>query len=425
MSFNKLYRLCICLGILINIQQVHARGFSIENLPVSTMNPSIPINETHGLMEALGGFDPNNSEWFKAHQLRIGGAISAGVTYNPDDPDDGYNFPVIFNDRSNEFQLNRFRLFIQRDINPDSNHWDIGGRADFVIGADARYTTALGLDDRLANSNRFNRVAFPQFYAQIFAPYGNGITAQIGHFFTVLGSASPFNSVSYVAYTEPSVHTGILLNTPLNSEINISAGAVLGSLNTLDNFAYAWNNWNFLGNITWTKKSTTVNFSLLSGDDTTRPHYFFSADLYPDDIYSNRLSRFQAHRTQYSLTINYDFAEKWHYKIQHDYGYQAKSIISNSSAQWYGIEQDLLYDVSDELTVGLRGDWFRDQNGLKVMIDGVPATYYSLTAGVFWKPLSWVTIRPELRYDHSNVRIYDDRTKYEQLTFGTNIVIKF
>ncbi len=80
----------------------------------------------------------------------------------------------------------------------------------------------------------------------------------------------------------------------------------------------------------------------------------------------------------------------------------------------------------DNLAAGVRGEWFRDQNGFRVCSPGRVAaatsgdgtsyaiggqvnnstcnygggaSYYAVTAGVNWKPLKWLNIRPNVRYD--------------------------
>lgn len=41
-----------------------------------------------------------------------------------------------------------------------------------------------------------------------------------------------------------------------------------------------------------------------------------------------------------------------------------------SDAEWYGVLTHLTYDVRDNLTAGVRGEWFRDQNGFRVCSPG-------------------------------------------------------
>lgn len=383
-----------------------AGGFSTD-ATVKDLPPPAD-SQTQGLIHALTGVNPNDIDLLKASNIRVGGALGAGITYNPASPTDRSNGPVIFNDRSNEAQFNRFRLFVQKDVDLSGKTWDIGGRFDFIVGADARYASALGLDDKFTSKNRFNKVALPQFYAQIFAPYGNGISAQVGRFFTLIGSATPFYSFSYTAFSEPSTHTGVLLSTPVNDRLSVSAGAVLGTVDTLDNFDRHPGTWNFLGSATWAKETTSATVSVITGDD--------NSDL-------SGLGTQASNRTHASVVLNQDFGQKWHYKFQHDYGYQAVGF-NQTAAHWYGIEQDVIYDVTRHVSAGLRGEWFRDQNGLKIMSDGLPATYYGITAGLFWKPLKWITLRPELRYDISSNPVYNDLTDRQQFTVAASFVIR-
>jgi hypothetical protein len=122
--------------------------------------------------------------------LSLGGWLSFGVAYNAAHPRDRSNFPVTFNDRASEFQLNQLNLFLERPANNESRHWDIGGRLDFMWGADSRFTQAAGhWDDDLIRSSRsrFYDIALPQAYVEIATPLARGATVKIGRFYTLLG----------------------------------------------------------------------------------------------------------------------------------------------------------------------------------------------------------------------------------------------
>ncbi|MGZ8914483.1 MAG: outer membrane beta-barrel protein, partial [Methylobacter sp.] len=62
-----------------------------------------------------------------------------------------------------------------------------------------------------------------------------------------------------------------------------------------------------------------------------------------------------------------------------------------------------------------------------------PATYYAITAGVTWKPLAWLSLRPNIRYDWvdgSNPKMFDVDAngvgqKTEQFLFSTDVTVKF
>jgi hypothetical protein len=106
----------------------------------------------------------------------------------------------------------------------------------------------------------------------------------------------------------------------------------------------------------------------------------------------------------------------------------------------------LTYDIKDNLTAGIRTEWFRDQNGFRVWspqriaaassngLDsyasgglnsnysgsnfGSGASYYGITAGLNWKPVKWLNIRPNVRYDWADGVQANGSNRY--LPFGNN-----
>jgi hypothetical protein len=294
----------------------------------------------------------------------------------------------------------------------ESNAWGFGGRMDLMFGTDSRFTQATGLDNNLISENnlRFYDLAIPQAYLEVFAPLGNGLTAKIGHFYTIIGQEvvmAPnnfFYSHSYtMQYAEPFTHTGVLLSYSLNNNFTLNAGSVTG----WDNFDENLANWNFLGGLSWTNDEATdaVSWSVISGD--------------VDDVTSEN-------RTMYSLVVSHSFTNQLHYVFQHDLGYQQQATASGKDAYWYGINQYMFYDFTNTISGGIRGEWFRDNNGARLNI-GTPGNYFALTAGVNWKPKDWLTLRPEVRYDwaDSNVNTYNNQTKNNQLEFAMDIILEF
>ncbi|HEX8873601.1 MAG TPA: outer membrane beta-barrel protein, partial [Nitrosospira sp.] len=77
--------------------------------------------------------------------VKVGGWINGGVTYNANNPANGYNGTVTFADRTGEPQLNQFNIFFQRTVVTEGKAFDIGGRFDFMFGTDAIYTQAFGI----------------------------------------------------------------------------------------------------------------------------------------------------------------------------------------------------------------------------------------------------------------------------------------
>lgn len=382
-----------------------------------------------GAIESLTGVNINETSFLKDNSITVGGWLSLGITYNAHSPRDHFNGPVTFNDRSSEFQVNQLNVFIERAVNKEGQDWDIGGRVDAMWGTDSLFTQAVGHwdDDMIRGTEdlRFYDIALPQAYAEVFAPIGNGVSAKIGHFYTLLGNEvvqAPnnfFYSHAYaMQYGEPFTHTGALLTYPLDKNLSLSAGAVTGPHNGADNFDRHLSNWNFLGGANYTSDDgkTVVAVAVTTGDDSDR-----ALD----------------NRTIGSIVITRHVREDLHYTFQHDHGLQ--EFDGGTEAEWYGVNQYLTYDVNEELAAGLRFEWFRDDDGARVLsaIRGAgitgDANFFEVSAGLNWKPQKWLLLRPEIRYDWADGKTdffdFDENagtaTRNGQFTFGANAVVTF
>ena len=78
----------------------------------------------------------------RENDIALGGWLALGGTYSTDNPDHHNNAPITFNDRSGEFQLNQFNLFLERLVDQESQQWNFGGRLDVMFGTDSRFTQA-------------------------------------------------------------------------------------------------------------------------------------------------------------------------------------------------------------------------------------------------------------------------------------------
>ncbi len=370
-----------------------------------------------GAIESLTSLNVNDASLLKDNGIEIGGWAAAGATYASHNGDHRSNAPISFNDRNNEFQLNQVNLFIERAVNTKGSDWDIGGRVDFMFGTDASYTQASGLDNQILGSTgnkTFNNydVAFPQAYAEIYAPIGNGLTAKIGHFYTNIGYevvTAPDNFFYSHAYTmlygEPFTHSGALLTYQVNDNISISGGAVTG----WDNFDRNGGDWSFLGGASWTSDDakTSIAASLITGENGD------------DSVDRNT--------TMYSIVLSHDINDKLHYVFQHDFGVTEDGAGAGDDSDWYGINQYLTYDLNEKVGLGLRGEWFSDSDG---RISGsYGANYYAVSAGVNYTPIEWLKFRPEVRYDwvdsNGSGGSYDNGNETDQVAISMDMIVTF
>ncbi|MDD5632159.1 MAG: porin [Methylococcales bacterium] len=388
-----------------------------------------------GAIKALTKYDINDAKFLKNNGIVIGGWTNAGITYNANYPSNGFNGPVTFGDRAGEFQMDQLNLFVQRAVATEGDKWDFGGRFDFMYGTDAIFTQAYGVPSFDINSaepksrsnwdlningtagNRFYGIALPQAYAEAYVPVGNGLNVKAGHFYTPIGYETvpaPDNFFYSHAYTmqygEPFTHTGVMGNYAVDKNWAVMGGVITGS--ATGGWDGGWNkqlgNWGGLFGATWTSddKGTSANIS---------------------GTYGGTSEQNSSPWALYSIVLKHNITDKTHLILQHDHGWAnntfdfATGTPNAIDAQWYGINSHLYYDLKDNLSIGMRAEWFRDQNGLRVcspgrvaaatngigysyaMPGGVAAcnaaSYYEVTAGLNWKPTKWLNLRPNVRYD--------------------------
>ncbi len=336
--------------------------------------------------------------------------IAGGYTYNDADPPGGFNGPLTFNDFSNEGQMNQLYLSFGRAVDKCNRCWDIGGRVDVLYGTDYFFTTADGLETEEDGRPHWNSddgsrrrggytyadygVAMPQAYGELFIPLGTGLSVKIGHFYTPLGYESVqapenfFYSHSYTfQYGNPFTHTGVMFDWAIGSKFNAY-------------FAYTegWNNWedingkpNFLTGFTWCpSRVASLAFGVSTGNE---------------DLAG------QNNRSLYNIVYTRRFGQLT-YVLEHSFGMEANAEVDENfetdSAKWYGLVQYFYMDISPTLTAGMRVDWFRDQDRTRVLqlpfeTGASGGNYVGLTMGANWKPTCNLLLRPEIRYDYSDV----------------------
>ncbi len=202
---------------------------------ISNENTDPQTSSDAGMIEALTGFNLNETAFMKDTGFSVGLSASAGITGNTNGGTT--NSPIGFNDRVNEVLFNELNFYIERAVNTEGNQWDVGGRMDFMYGTDARFTQASGWDNEwwVNEDGGYYNIAMPQLYLEVFAPLGNGVTAKLGHFYTSIGYEvvpAPDNFFYSHAYTmlygEPFTHTGAMFSYDIDDNFSVNGGAVMG-----------------------------------------------------------------------------------------------------------------------------------------------------------------------------------------------------
>lgn len=432
----------------------HATSDSTNIQPVSHLE-SVVMSEPEPT-KSFPGCDAPYHEFFEKHRepLSLGGWLQQGFTFNPSDPDNRSNSPVLFNDPSNDYQLNQFYLYAERKVETSPSSWGLGGRVDLNYGTDSRFVTIPGLEREQDRTRRWNSessdygLAIPQAYVEIgtpIGPFGSSIIA--GHFLAQSGYESftaPDNffyshSYSFV-YGQPFTHSGAIWNVKLSPTFAASIGGTTGWDNLYSDIDQWGVRYAILKQLY--EGRTTIGLTGHSGQDYTGVRTVDGEKM--DD------------RHWVNLLLKHQFNRDWYYVLSGDFGYQkgAVVVLDNTlntvgfdDGHWWGVTQYLVHQLNTRWSSGLRLEWFRDEGNSRVGLPieytvGGPAfdggDYVALTGGVNFKPHKNVLLRSELRWDYSNVesnpdipggvagiRPFDDRSSDNQITVGLDAVVVF
>jgi hypothetical protein len=417
----------------------------------SAMLCSCDLQTHHGTCPAC---NQRQRTWLNDSSFFAGGWLQQGVTLNPDDPNNRLNAPVLFNDRSNDYQLNQLYFYLGKESQIDGTNWDWGARFDLNYGTDSRFVTVPGLEEHDDRTPRWNSetsdygLALPQAYLDIGTPIGPyGSTIRVGHFYALAGYetfAAPDNffyshSYSYL-YGQPFTYSGAMWFAKLRPTV---AGAVAVTTGW-DSLYSEGDEWGIRAGLM--KKSiddrTTLALSGYAGNEFTGITTLGGPQ---DDA-----------RVWANLVLRHYLQPKLYYVLELEFGRQDGAVvvldtlnntIGFDDGQWWGINQYLVHQFNECWSAGLRVEWFRDEGNSRV---GVPIEYdpggpvfdgndyFELTAGLNWRPHSRVLLRQEIRWDNSDVksnpnvpggiagiRPFDDRSDDNQLTIATDLILNF
>jgi hypothetical protein len=283
-------------------------------------------------------------------------------------------------------------------------------------------------------NQQFYGLAIPQAYLEA---GDQDFSVKVGHFYTIVGYESvqsPNNFFYSHAYSYqfagPFTHWGGLASWHPSSNWEIQAGPTLG-WNTL----YANSNHvSFLGGIKYTddSKKWWSSFAVTTGEENAvRAALPVVTAANPPEAPNS-----YANRTRYSYLLDLTPTDRWEYVFHHWLGFQENGAPGGATAWWYGIDQYLYYKLTNELRVGARVEWFRDEEGTRVGLDRpdnpnkppLAGNYFSMTFGFNYSPCPNFVLRPELRYDTvgNNTRLpYDDGTKNYQFMLGVDAILHF
>lgn len=356
------------------------------------------------LMAALDGLGLGDA--LDAAGVRVFGHLEGSWTYQASAPPGNAIGGRAYDFEHEDPTFNQWMLAIERAVTVGPERWDLGGRMEWMWGADARKIHSTGLFDHYAMDPE-NQFDLTQAYLDLAVPVGNGLRLRAGKFVTLYGyevidpTGNPLYSHSYLFGAIPFTQTGIMGTYAFNDHWTLDAGVTRGWDDALEDDNGAMD---FLGRLTWTLDERTT-LSLVAG---TGPQRGGDNGVY---------------RTALNVLMNRKLDDRW------SVGAEGLWVMDGGmDSQWYGTAGYVSYTVCDQLSVNGRGEWFRDEDGA---VYGAATSLYEATLGLTVTPLpgnrwlQYLVLRPEVRFDYAQQAFFDGGTQHDQWTFAIDAVYSY
>lgn len=361
--------------------------------------------------------------------IQLYGHAEGSYTYNFDDPPSSlsdYQLPVgkfidnpgrVFDVEHDKVLLNQLTLNVERVVDVTKGQFDVGGRVEFMYGADARFLHANGMFDNHDDDDTVrvtggpqNHFDIPQLYLDFAVPVGNGLRIRAGKF-TFFKQHDPNASVFYshsftFGAALPFTLTGGYATYVINEQLVVDAGVSRGWDQAIDD-----NNdvIDVFGRARYSvNDDLQITLAAIAGPEQ-------------DDDNSNW-------RVATDLTVTYQLGDATTLLADIVYGYQADAAGGGGDAHWYGVSLYAIQELNKSVSAAVRLEWYRDEGGYTT---GIDQTLYEATVGLTIRPfpddkyLQHLKIRPELRVDYSDEDYFDGFSRQVQYTAAVDAVFNF
>ena len=379
-------------------------------------------------------------------RLKFSYLLDVGITASTGAPKDNQLFGRLFDDRNAEPLVNQATFTVERALVPEPGKFDYGFKLQLSGGTDARFLNPTGEFDRLSKG----RYAFAvvEAYGSLHLPFitTGGLDLRLGQFTSPMGAETIyptgnfFYSHSYLFnFGIPVQHLGALATLHATKSLDLYAALVRSAnVGLVDNSDVV----SFLSGFTLT---------ILNGNAVLAGNTFIGAGN--DAVFQGAFGR-DGHRVDTTGDFRYYNNVNLNYKLTDKLTFITDLVYSRDDGlqtACYGIAQYATFALNKYVSLGVRGELFRDDNGFfmtqfaasdgavdlqrgdvnsivpRTVGAGVTTTIAAVTVGVNVKVNDHVLIRPELRYDKTleGHPVFTDSTRSHQFTGGIDVIVTF
>lgn len=362
-------------------------------------------------------------------RLRFFGYLEGSYTQNFNNPSSRINQLRIFDVNSNQFRPNLAQFVLEREVKTDGSRWDrLGFRVKFNAGRDS---------DFIGGFNMSQWADFQEFYVQYMAPVGRGLNIQAGQINSVVGYEvveSPRNanySRSWLfGLGQPFTTRGLRVSYDFDERVSWVVG-VISYINSA--------------------RGDTQNDPLMESALAVNVSEQVRVTLY--GLAGNRSGPTGTPGGDQLLIggyVSWQMTAQASAVVEAYYSNQANSstISPAGNARWNGIAGYLIYDVTKQWSVRLRGELYEDAGGYttcqgttsyspranvcfgatsEAQAPTIAQTIWEVTGTLQFKPVSSLITRLEYRYDKSNQNVFQlgDRATSYQPTLSFDVIYLF
>jgi hypothetical protein len=380
------------------------------------------------LMQAI--YEGPGGQAWKDSKIQIYGWINFSgniSTSHPSKTSENGNFPLIYDLRPNRMELNQFVLYVERLADENqTDHVDWGFRISTLLGLDYRFTTTYGfLSDQLLKHNSYFGFDMPMIYLDLYIPFvAQGMNIRIGRIISepdIEAQLAPNNLMAshsllygFDNYCQEGIFTTTKLNDQWTFQLGISDGTDV-ALWQKDPGRQVTGT----AMIQWT--SPNQMDSIYAGDNNFNNGKFGY----------NNLQQIVGTWTHKFNDKIYTATEAWYMYMNDAIDHPTSEVpfqngsfpVRNGYAPEWAVLNYTMFRIAPSAFFTVRNEYFKDKVGSRT---GFATDYSEHSIGITWWPDKLITIRPELRYDHSYAaRAYDLGTRHNQLVFTTDVIFHY
>jgi len=380
------------------------------------------------LMQAI--YEGPGGQAWKDSRVQIYGWVNVSgniSTSHPSKTSENGNFPLIYDLRPNRMELNQIVLYVERLADENqTDHIDWGFRISGLYGLDYRFTTTYGfLSDQLLKHNSYSGYDMPMIYLDIYIPYFfQGMNIRIGRIISepdIEAQLAPNNLMathSLLYGFDDYCHEGIFTTTKINDQWTIQAGIDDGTDVAI------WQS------DPGRQPTGTVMIQYTTPDQMDS--IYAGANSFNNAKFGyNNLQQYIGTWTHKFNDKIYSATEAWYMFMEDAIDHPTKEVpfqngsfpVRNGYAPEWAILNYTMFRISRDAFFTVRNEYFKDKVGSRT---GFATPYSEHSIGITWWPDKLITIRPELRYDHSyDVPAYNNGTRKDQFVFTTDVIFHF